>query len=150
MIKTVRTRSDDRDFVELVQLLDEELHFLYGMAQKEYNKSNRIDLLDTVVIAYIGADAVGCGCFRKFNSTSVEIKRMLVRPAHRGQGHGKLILSALEQWAKEKGFVTSFLETGIKQPEAIALYTHMGYTVIDNYGMYQGNQQSICMRKSLK
>ena len=41
------------------------------------------------------------------------------------------------------------LETGLKQPEAIALYKKNGYTVIPNYGQYAGVENSVCFEKML-
>ncbi|MGH3907137.1 MAG: GNAT family N-acetyltransferase [Pseudonocardiaceae bacterium] len=31
----------------------------------------------------------GCGGYRANNTTTGEIKRLYIRPAHRGQGHGR-------------------------------------------------------------
>ena len=41
------------------------------------------------------------------------------------------------------------LETGQKQPEAIALYTKSGYRIIPNYGQYVGVESSVCFEKKL-
>jgi hypothetical protein len=43
--------------------------------------------------------------------------------------------------------MSSILETGIKQPEAIALYQKSGYTIIPNYGQYTDVATSVCMKK---
>ena len=42
------------------------------------------------------------------------------------------------------------LETGHKQPEAIKLYTKNLYTVIPNYGQYEGVELSVCFEKVLQ
>ena len=59
------------------------------------------------------------------------------------------VLSDLESWAKELGFVKCVLETGINQPEAIALYKKCGYSIIENYGQYKGVENSLCFEKIL-
>ncbi len=41
------------------------------------------------------------------------------------------------------------LETGLRQPEAIALYESHGYTPIPNYGFYRESPLSRCYRKPL-
>ena len=41
------------------------------------------------------------------------------------------------------------LETGVRQPEAIALYESIGFKRIYNYGEYRGNGMSVCMEKVL-
>ena len=92
---------------------------------------------------------VGCGCFKKFNNSTVEIKRMFVPLSFRGKGISKKLLIELEQWAKEKGFSGFVLETGKKQHEAIGLYTKLGYQQIENYGQYVDMPNSVCFRKYL-
>lgn len=150
MTKIVRTTSDNADFQELVELLDQELDARYGLVQKQYKPYNKIVSLDTVVVAYQEGDAAGSGCFKAFDANSVEIKRMIVKPNLRGTGLAEKILLELERWAVERGYAKTILETGIKQPEAIRFYTKLGYKTIENYGQYIGNSNSICMAKELK
>lgn len=149
MFTVIRTTSENRDFSTLVQLLDKELNARYGLLQKQYDQYNRIDLLETVVIGYEDHTPIGCGCFKEFDRNSVEIKRMMVKPEKRGSGIARLLLVELERWAAEKGFTRSVLETGVKQPEAIRFYNKLGYSRIDNYGQYIGNENSICLSKTL-
>jgi putative acetyltransferase len=144
-----RTDSFDFDFPQLVALLNLELHERYGELQLIYDTFNQISNLDTVVIAYVNDIPAGCGCFKKFDDTAVEIKRMFVKADERKQGIAFSILSELEVWAKEDGFSYAVLETAIKQQESIGLYKKAGYTVIPNYGQYIGMENSICFKKEL-
>jgi NAD(P)-dependent dehydrogenase (short-subunit alcohol dehydrogenase family) len=84
-----------------------------------------------------------------FATDAVEVKRMFVQPAHRGQGVAQAVLAELEKWAAELHYAACVLETGKKQPEAIALYKRSGYTLTPNYGQYIGVENSVCMRKEL-
>lgn len=145
-----RTNNADKDFNMLVSLLDMDLLERYKEKQAEYDKYNKIESLDTVVVAYDGNKPVGCGCFKVFSNDTIEIKRMYVHPDHRKKGIGAMIIVELEKWAIEKGFKYAVLETAGKQPEAIHLYHKSGYTVIDNYGQYVNMPMSICLKKSLK
>jgi GNAT superfamily N-acetyltransferase len=52
---------------------------------------------------------------------------MFVLPAHRQQGVAQAVLTELEAWARELHYPACVLETGKKQPEAIALYQKSGY-----------------------
>jgi hypothetical protein len=42
------------------------------------------------------------------------------------------------------------LETGTRQPEAIALYLSTGYTPIDNFSLHRHDPDSACCAKPLK
>jgi GNAT superfamily N-acetyltransferase len=145
-----RTNNADKDFNMLVSLLDMDLLERYKEKQAEYDKYNKIESLDTVIVAYDGNKPVGCGCFKKFSDDTIEIKRMYVHPDHRKKGVGAMILKELEKWGAENGYKYAVLETAGKQPEAIHLYHKSGYTVIDNYGQYTNMPMSICLKKSLK
>ena len=66
MINIKRTNSDDPDFHRLVRKLDKDLLERYGELQVFYNQYNKIENLETVVVAYEGEKPVGCGCFKRF------------------------------------------------------------------------------------
>ena len=85
-----------------------------------------------------------------FEPDAMEIKRMYVLPGKRGSGIATKVLSELEQWAGELSFARCVLETGLKQPEAIALYKKNGYLLIPNYGQYAGKENSVCFEKVLR
>lgn len=149
MLEIRRTNSDNPDFPLLTQQLDVTLCEIYGTKQEDYEQYNRIVNLPTVVLAYLDNVPVGCGCFKIFNQDSIEIKRMYVVPEHRGKGVASRMLYELETWAIELNYTYAALETGKKQLEAISLYQNLGYTITNNYGQYDGNDNSICMLKSL-
>jgi putative acetyltransferase len=100
-------------------------------------------------VANIGDKAVGCGAVRRLEPGLVEIKRMYVDPAVRGRRVGRRILDALEAESRQLGARRIVLETGPRQPEAIALYAHAGFSEIPLYGEYIGSLFSVCMAKDL-
>lgn len=149
-MKIIRTDSENADFRELVTLLDADLAIRDGAEHSFYAQYNKIDKIREAVVVYENEKAIGCGAFKKYEQGVAEIKRMYVREERRGQGAAIKILSELESWAKELGFAECVLETGLKQPEAIALYQKSGYEIIPNYGQYEGIENSVCMRKFIK
>ncbi len=149
MLRLTRTDSDNADFRSLVALLDEYLRVLDGEDNVFYAQLNKIDRLRHVVVAYFDDEPVGCGAFRESSLDAVEIKRMYVRPTHRGQGVAQAVLAELERWAQESAYATAVLETGKRQPEAIRLYEKSGYARTANYGQYAGVENSVCMRKEI-
>lgn len=70
-------------------------------------------------------------------SQTVEIKRMYVAATLRRSGLARVMLAHLEDTAREAGADVIVLETGSKQPEAIALYTSSGYTPVEGFGHYK-------------
>ncbi|MFG2633428.1 GNAT family N-acetyltransferase [Streptomyces sp. NPDC048362] len=78
-----------------------------------------------------------------------ELKRMYVIERMRGLGLARRMLAALEEDARMAGRVRMVLETGTKQPEAIALYTSSGYEACAKFGYYRHHEESRCFAKRL-
>lgn len=102
------------------------------------------------VVAWLAGQAVGCGALRPLRQGVGEVKRMFVEPQARGRGVGRRILAELEAIAQNHGYEALWLETGIRQPEAIRLYEACGYRRISCYGKYVDNPLSVCFEKRLK
>ena len=149
MIKIIRTNSDNKDFKNLVNELDAYLAVTDGDEHAFYDQFNGIENLDHVVVAYKEDNAVGCGAFKKFDDTSVEIKRMYTIPEFRGNGIASEIIRALELWASELSYEHCILETGKRQVEAVKFYKKKNYENIANYGQYIGMANSLCFKKRL-
>lgn len=149
MITLIRTDSTNQDFIDLVKQLDSELALRDGEDHAFYNQFNSISMMKFAVVAYQDQIPIGCGAIKVFDETTMEVKRMFVSPSHRGKGIAKKILSELEQWAKELGCKRCILETGINQPEALALYHKSGFNRISNYGQYANVMSSFCFEKVL-
>ena len=105
------------------------------------------------VIARDGERAVACGALRRMLAPGFtdagEIKRMYTLPEVRGQGVAARVLGRLEAEARALGLMRLLLETGERQPEALALYRRFGFEVIESYGEYVGSPLSLCMEKHL-
>ena len=144
---TRRTDFRDEGFKLLVAKLDAELEERDGAEHGFYDQFNSIQGLDRVVLVFDGESPVGCGAIKPFKADSFEIKRMYVLPAYRGSGAAHKVLSGLEEWAFESGAVRCVLETGKRQPEAIAFYRKAGYSEMENYGPYIGIENSVCFVK---
>jgi DNA-binding MarR family transcriptional regulator/GNAT superfamily N-acetyltransferase len=80
-----------------------------------------------MVVAYLRAEAVGCGALKHFGGGVTDIKRMWLAEAARGLGLGRRLLETLEQRAASAGARTVRLETSNLLVEAIALYRSAGY-----------------------
>ena len=148
-IKKVRTNFKNEDFIKLVKKLDAYLKTTDGDEHDFYNQFNHIDVLKDIVVIYFNDIAVGCGAIKKFDDTSVELKRMFVSSENRGSGIAQKILQELETWAKELGYQECILETGVRQVGAVKFYKKCNYKIIPNYGQYKNMENSICFKKRL-
>ena len=86
--------------------------------------------LGTFVVMYVDGVAAAMGGWRRHGAEhpetewakpAAEIKRMYVAPAARSKGYARALLAYLEDAARTIGIEWLVLETGLKQPEAIAL-----------------------------
>jgi GNAT superfamily N-acetyltransferase len=103
------------------------------------------------LVAWLDGAPVGCGGWRRLAGTdAVEIKRMYVTPAARGRGLARAILAELERTAAAGGARRVVLETGIEQPEAIALYTSSGYEPVPGFGFYAGRPKARSFGRTLE
>lgn len=135
----------------LIRELDADLLGRYPKEQSVYDKHNDLSDECVAVVAWLNGEAVGCGVYRPVpdNEAAVELKRMFVQRRARGRGIGKRLILELEGIARQRGFTLALLQTGVRQPEAIGLYSRQGYVRIPNYAPYEDDPMSVCMEKSL-
>ena len=149
MIHLQRTNSDNKDFQELVKVLDLELKIRDGEDHLFYAQLNKTDAIKHVIVGYDQNTPIACGALRYYSESIMEVKRMFVPLEHRGKGIASIVLKELEIWCKELGYKKCILETGINQPEAIKLYEKNHYQKIPNYGKYENMATSVCFEKEL-
>src|SRR3954452_3137096 len=82
MIIEPRPVTDD-DLVGLVDEQERELAYRYGVVGAG---SALVDPEARFMVAVVGRTAVGCGAIQPLDPVTVELKRMYVRPDHRGRG----------------------------------------------------------------
>ena len=100
------------------------------------------------VVAMDGDDWCGCGAVRRLPDGRGEIKRMYVRPTHRGHGAGRAVLAALIAEADALGCPEVCLETGDELTEAMGLYTAFGFERVPCWGEYAANEpDSVCLAR---
>lgn len=85
------------------------------------------------LVGYEDGVAVCCGGIKRLDAESCELKRMYVVPDQRGRGVARMLLTALEDRARELGYVLARLDTGPKQQGARHLYESAGYTAVANF-----------------
>jgi GNAT superfamily N-acetyltransferase len=91
----------------------------------------------------------GCGGWRVHGPGVVELKRMYVEPRFRRHGIARRVLAALESSATAAGHRDVLLNSGSRQPEALALYARAGYTPVPGYGVYAASPDAVFLGKHL-
>jgi len=136
----------------LILALNAELSALYPEEGPNHFRLDPGEVADgrgAFLVAYVKGEPVGCGAIRRLDADTAEIKRMYVEPGARGRGMGCVLLGALEAEGRGLGVKRLVLETGERQPEALALYARAGFRRIPAFGEYVGSPLSACMGKEL-
>ena len=143
--------ADAPESRRLVDELWRELDQLYGNDFATAPDLKRMDQPGAAfVLARRGERAVGCGALKPMSREIAEVKRMYVQPQARRTGVARAIVHELEQLARAGGFSEIWLETGLRQPDAVRLYESLGYTRIAAYGDYRDDPLSVCFGKRLQ
>ena len=138
---------DSPDFATLTSALDAELERRYpGLSEDEPASPPQLVL---AVVAYRGGAPVGCGALREIEPGVGEVKRMFVVPEARRLGAARRVLELLEAQACALGYSALRLGSGLRQPEALALYESSGYGRIPLFGEYEGADVCVCYEKLL-
>ncbi|HEV7871531.1 MAG TPA: GNAT family N-acetyltransferase [Modestobacter sp.] len=129
---------DDPVVQQLTDAQQTELRARYGGDSEPGVTPSAADVALVLVARDDDGAPIGCGALRPLEAGAAELKRMYAVPAARGRGISRLLLAGLEAEAATRGWTTLRLETGAKQPEAVALYTGVGYRPIGPFGHYVG------------
>ncbi|WP_260855832.1 GNAT family N-acetyltransferase [Curtobacterium sp. 9128] len=161
MITIERVAWDDPRAVELRARMDEEMHERYGAAPRDEDPAvtaerDRALAVDpsTVITSLLAVDedgaAVGHIAVRRLGD-EVELKRLIVLSSARGKGAATALLDECERVGRELGAARLVLQTGDRQPDAVALYRKTGWRAIPVYEPYAATMPwSFCFDKPLE
>jgi ribosomal protein S18 acetylase RimI-like enzyme len=102
----------------------------------------------TLIIAYANNEPIACAALRKIDAAVSEVKRMYVKPSHRGMHLGDTLLEMLIKTAVELGYKYMRLDTLDHMIPAIRLYQKHGFYEIEAY-YFNPNKNTVYMEKSL-
>jgi putative acetyltransferase len=136
--------------VALIEELDRHLGRLYPA---ESNYLMDLDALSAPDVRFFAAnegdEVLGCGAIKLFKDYA-EVKRVYVATRARGWGVAIRILRTLEAATREAGLKIMRLETGIYQPDAIALFEKAGFRRCSSFGDYpKDDPYSVFMERHL-
>lgn len=84
-------------------------------------------------MVYVQEEPAGCVGLRKIADDICEMKRLYVRPLHRGQGIGRQLVLQLIKDARSLGYSKMRLDTLPSMKRAQELYRAMGFKFTDPY-----------------
>lgn len=148
-VTIARERPDQPEVLQLLRELDDYQTALYPPESNHLLSVEEL-LAPHVVFLVARRDgvAIGCGAVR-FEAEYGEIKRMYVRPEHRGGGVAQQILVQLCAAVQARGLALARLETGVSQPEALRLYERAGFYRIGPFGDYPDDPVSLFYERRL-
>ena len=141
---------DDPVAVHLVERVQQEYVVRYGgrdaapVDPAEFSPPDGLFL-----VAEVDGVPAGCGGWRVHAPGVAELKRMYVEPAFRRHGLARRLLAALETTAAAAGNRHLLLNSGGRQPEALALYARAGYTPVPGYGVYAESPDAVFLGSDL-
>ena len=141
--------AENADLHLLAAKLDEYYFEIVGEVHKRYAKYNDPHLFGCRAVAYIGGKPAGCGCWKRIDERSVEVKRIYVMPEYRRQGVASAVIGAVERDAAQHGYTHAILETARTTADSAALYLKLGYRVMPYYGSPAGADNCLCFEKEL-
>jgi putative acetyltransferase len=148
-IQITPVRPDSPEVRALIEALDAYQSALYPAESNHFVPIHELCRTEaTFLAARLGDLTIGCGALVDRGDYG-EIKRMYVDPSARGLGIGRKLLLAVEHAARDKGIEVLRLETGVSQPEALALYEKAGYVRRGPFGDYAEDPLSVFMEKAL-
>ena len=124
-------------------------------------ESNHLDPVDTLAADNVlfagarrGGELVAIGAIKYLEDSNAslcygEIKRVYVSPRARRLGLSRRLMDYLENHARARGVEVVRLETGTRQPEAVALYRKLGYRERGPFADYPDDPLSVFMEKTL-
>jgi putative acetyltransferase len=90
-----------------------------------------------LLLAYVDGALAGCGALRRFtdgdDANACEMKRLYVRPGHRGLGLGRMLAQALLDEARRLGYSAILLDTLDEMEAARELYASLGFVEVPPY-----------------
>jgi GNAT superfamily N-acetyltransferase len=141
---------DDPVAVELVEQVQQEYVVRYGGRDAAgVDPAEFCPPEGLFLVAEVDGAPAGCGGWRVHGPGVVELKRMYVAPGYRRHGIARRLLAALEASAAASGHRRLVLNSGDRQPEALALYTSAGYTPVPGYGVYARSPAAVFLGKDL-
>ncbi len=107
VMKELRTHLDTNEFLALVEeAREKDMYRIYALYEEER------------IVAVTGFKPM----ITLYNGRSVWVCDLVTSHEHRSKGYGKKLLSFIEEWAKERGYESVGLSSGLQRKDAHRFY----------------------------
>ena len=127
-------------FAEYARLVDEPCCFV--------DFERELEALPGAYRLFLADEAAGCVAVRLLDPGTAEMKRLYVRPSHRGKGLGRALAELAIRAAREAGCARIVLDTLPKMREAQVLYQALKFRPIGPY-LEKPTPGALCFELSL-
>lgn len=126
----------DQSVLQLFSEHDDYMIDFLGDDKWCYTRYNENENIESVWVAYSEDLPIGCIAYRKKSDGVGEVKRLFIRSQYRGNGISKKLLDTVEDYAREQGCHTLFLDTRITLEPAVSIYRNFGFAMVFQQGLY--------------
>jgi len=116
--------SASEKYPQVFRLRDEILRKPLGMSLVNDDLSR--DHTDTIFIAEHNEEVIGCVLLHHLSAEEAQLRAMAVYDKWQGQGVGRMLVEALENFSSEKGYSKIILHA---RKVVLGFYSGMGYSV---------------------
>ncbi|RLY93790.1 GNAT family N-acetyltransferase [Kocuria tytonicola] len=95
----------------------------------------------------VTGEVIACGAVRKLDEERVELRRIWVAPAHRGKGHARTLVRALENKVRAFGALTAVVSLNPEMTEGIAMFRNRGYQPVESF--HESTTASVFLARQL-
>ena len=152
--RTISIETVDPRIPEISGMIHELDRYMGRLYPAESNHLMDIHSLVQPDVRFFAAKVDGayraCGAIKLHGRDYAEVKRVYVMPDTRGLGLGRRMVATLEEAARRENIGLMRLETGIFQPEALALFEASGFRRCSAFASYPADDPySVFMEKRL-
>lgn len=127
--------SDER-ILQLFSEHDDYMICFLGEDKRFYTRYSENENIEKAWVAVSGEFPIGCIAYRKKADGIGEVKRLYIKKDYRGNGYSKELLKTVENYAKQQGCHTLFLDTRITLEPAVSIYRSVAFNIVFQQGLY--------------
>lgn len=135
-MKIASMNTTDKNILQLFSEHDDYMIEFLGDDSWCYTRYSENENIEKVWGLSIDNHVIGCIAYRKKDDEVGEVKRLFIKKEYRGKGIAKGLLKTVEDYAKEQGCDTLFLDTRITLEPAVSLYRAFGFNIVFQQGLY--------------